>query len=1180
MEDVRDKVNVTVTDPVCRLKWSTSSPPIKLDETIFPHKWYMALHQAQTTAASQRNLMKITDKRAIDLVPIDPDGVAIVLQGSNSLGETFRIHTLRDAHLVTLTEEKRSLGDKKCIAVEPNEIVLGEIMILSPKWCPHLTDVTYGLPIARLSGADTTSEVVGGEDPGRTTRNCGKQMNNRSITDKTTMLNGDHYPEHRAGDRLAPGQAIHQQLNGVADQRAVGRWSRISLLGRHRWVNIGTIQKNKEDMKGMKAAPWTYIGPSIRAIGILLMADSSRCCVAFLFVCFVNVFVFPTLTPNFIILYIRGLCVMEYIKLKGHARGDNANSRGGRRYRLAMNPKAITGDSWGGVHVTMYRQPHVTPLRGQAEGWVGWYCAGGHGEGVVGQNVGTRRARESVPAVPRRGGADERDAYGKATGEQRLSSSRLSSVQEDSGIEEWMVEDGDERSLSISAGDHWLSGWIGSRGSSVESSGTMAIDALNPNQHATSEALLQKQSIWHLSGSGTVTGPVRGPRPSGLLEEAQMDGAFERLTALRERLTSPSPQPAPSAPLAPATSDVEKVVASVTGTTEALGSTLAEGTRKVLKEVQAGSAAAQSGMEEVRGTVEEATSTMKSAARLAKRAAAQQADAIRSAGQEVAGSLDAVSSGVRQLRREVRGLSTSVEEGVRTLIGHSQASTSLELAETRTALTKAVAHSAKAQSAELSAALSATMTQVEGSLQVVAATTKDGTARVRQDPCRAGAQLDASIRQVGEQAQKSSREVVHAVRAVGAEVVSATGHFMGQLLDSRIEQIEESHRAALTTISGFLQHVEQQVASVVAVRHEQDTVALPRDLLHTLLQQQAGIARQLTRLQQRVMQATRPAPMQHLLLDAPQELTALQELPAPSPSRPRVEEIVDTMEVETVPPGPPAQLRILSHNIGTTSKATRPAKVALYEELLSANRPHVIALQETHGMDEMNPFLSDAGYVCVTAHAPTPSVGGVALLIDPKEVSFSPLEVDRSALPPWMDICACFVSLNNHASSSFIGVACAYYPPMSPAIESNPPDAILSALDWSVANNRDPTYPAAAPTTTPDIILHDRFLEVEYRVVTLWPAPGTVPATKSIVTPLCDFAAYADDLTLLSGKGAQAAKTPQSANEAQAEKPGGQIPSAVHLHLMLSTSCGQESSAAEEGPSSLPLPPPPSETTT
>lgn len=110
--------------------------------------------------------------------------------------------------------------------------------------------------------------------------------------------------------------------------------------------------------------------------------------------------------------------------------------------------------------------------------------------------------------------------------------------------------------------------------------------------------------------------------------------------------------------------------------------------------------------------------------------------------------------------------------------------------------------------------------------------------------------------------------------------------------------------------------------------------------------------------------------------------------------------------------------------------------------------------------------------------------------------------------------------------------------------------------------------------------MHDRFLEVEYRVVTLWPAPGTVPATKSIVTPLCDFAAYADDLTLLSGKGAQAAKTPQSANEAQAEKPGGQIPSAVHLHLMLSTSCGQESSAAEEGPSSLPLPPPPSETTT
>lgn len=142
-------------------------------------------------------------------------------------------------------------------------------------------------------------------------------------------------------------------------------------------------------------------------------------------------------------------------------------------------------------------------------------------------------------------------------------------------------------------------------------------------------------------------------------------------------------------------------------------------------------------------------------------------------------------------------------------------------------------------------------------------------------------------------------------------------------------------------------------------------------------------------------------------------------------------------------------MRILSHNIGTTSKATRPAKVALYEELLSANRPHVIALQETHGMDEMNPFLSDAGYVCVTAHAPTPSVGGVALLIDPKEVSFSPLEVDRSALPPWMDICACFVSLNNHASSSFIGVACAYYPPMSPAIESNPPDAILSALSWT-----------------------------------------------------------------------------------------------------------------------------------
>eukprot|EP00796_Vickermania_ingenoplastis_P007788 gene7788-5442_t len=691
------------------------------------------------------------------------------------------------------------------------------------------------------------------------------------------------------------------------------------------------------------------------------------------------------------------------------------------------------------------------------------------------------------------------------------------------------------------------SGWIGSRGSSVESSGTMAIDALNPNQHATSEALLQKQSIWHLSGSGTAfpANKFAALAPPAFWKKLKWTGAFERLTALRERLTSPSPQPAPSAPLAPATSDVEKVVASVTGTTEALGSTLAEGTRKVLKEVQAGSAAAQSGMEEVRGTVEEATSTMKSAARLAKRAAAQQADAIRSAGQEVAGSLDAVSSGVRQLRREVRGLSTSVEEGVRTLIGHSQASTSLELAETRTALTKAVAHSAKAQSAELSAALSATMTQVEGSLQVVAATTKDGTARVRQDPCRAGAQLDASIRQVGEQAQKSSREVVHAVRAVGAEVVSATGHFMGQLLDSRIEQIEESHRAALTTISGFLQHVEQQVASVVAVRHEQDTVALPRDLLHTLLQQQAGIARQLTRLQQRVMQATRPAPMQvgkrsrdtlpppcaaPLLLDAPQELTALQELPAPSPSRPRVEEIVDTMEVETVPPGPPAQLRILSHNIGTTSKATRPAKVALYEELLSANRPHVIALQETHGMDEMNPFLSDAGYVCVTAHAPTPSVGGVALLIDPKEVSFSPLEVDRSALPPWMDICACFVSLNNHASSSFIGVACAYYPPMSPAIESNPPDAILSALDWSVANNRDPTYPAAAPTTTPDIILHDRFLEVEYRVVTLWPAPGTVPATKSIVTPLCDFAAYADDLTFPEDKSLRGPPPPDVIN--------------------------------------------------
>eukprot|EP00796_Vickermania_ingenoplastis_P009610 gene9610-6757_t len=77
--------------------------------------------------------------------------------------------------------------------------------------------------------------------------------------------------------------------------------------------------------------------------------------------------------------------------------------------------------------------------------------------------------------------------------------------------------------------------------------------------------------------------------PPAFWKKLKWTRAFERLTALRERLTSPSPQPAPSAPLAPATSDVEKVVASITGATEALGSTLAEGTRKVLQEVQAGS---------------------------------------------------------------------------------------------------------------------------------------------------------------------------------------------------------------------------------------------------------------------------------------------------------------------------------------------------------------------------------------------------------------------------------------------------------------------------------------------------------------------------------------------------------------------------------------------------------------